>query len=318
MKRNHPALKGVRQEELFGWNQHDFSVYHNYITPVSQAAITTGANTAVWGASRFGMTTAHLKLGSGDIILSQTDLTETFEKDSGAAWFARQILSTVLDDGTRANAAEFIALPPLKAKPLAKKDALEISLKEVANMAFADDVDNDGKGGWTDQGSSNDLSLFPVGEVFFGGVPFDIANPGPQNAPSCVVVADVKGRKLTAESKPIRVDAKLKRLLFLHSAAWMPETMDAEVGEYVISYESGRKLSIPLRAGENIRDWWSAPSQKISQADCVWSAMNKSGIVGVYLYEWKNPYPDDAIHEVVLKAQKVVIGLAGLTGEKVQ
>ena len=71
-----------------------------------------------------------------------------------------------------------------------------------------------------------------------------------------------------------------------------------------------------LIAGGNIGDWWNTASPK-SHADCVWSAMNRSGVVGAYLYEWKNPHPDDTIRDIVLKIDtNAAVGLIGLTGEQ--
>jgi hypothetical protein len=101
----------------------------------------------------------------------------------------------------------------LKSRPLAEKNALFISLREAANMGFADPVARDGKGGWTDQGPRNDLAPFPVGKRLFGVVPFEILSPASNGGRSCVVQSKNPTLKFKPESRPIAVGAKVKRLL---------------------------------------------------------------------------------------------------------
>ena len=317
LKADHPALKGLTQDEFFCWNQNDWSVYRNFITPVSRAALLTGGDATQWGADHFGMIAAHLKLGKGDILFCQAEVTKTLQADSGAAQFTRNLLETVTDDSTRKNASEFTGHPVPKAKPLPKANALPLSLRDAANMGFADPVAKDGKGGWTDQGPENDLSPFPAEKQFFNGIPFQIIDPQSNDGRSCVMISDNPQLRFKPESKPIPVNAKLKRLLFLHSGAWMDEAKKTHAGDYIITYESGKQTAVPIIAGDNIGDWWNAASKRFPQADCAWSAMNKSGVVGIYLFEWKNPDPNDPIRNIVLKGRNsAVVGLIGLTGEK--
>ncbi len=313
---DHPALAGLDQWDFFCWNQKDWSVYRTYIAPASRAALLIGGDTTQWGSDYFGMVAAHLKLGKGDVLLSQAEIPGAFADDSGAALFGRRLLETIVDDNTRKNASEFTGLPVLRVPPLTEAKAACITLKGTANMAFADEVAGDGKGGWSDQGALNDLAPFPVGKRFFNGVPFNIVDPKENGGVSCIVVSDNPKLKFQPESKPIAVNAKVKRLLFLHAGAWMDDRNPAECGAYKVDFASGRSLSIPLRSGENIGDWWSAPTKKFPNADCAWSAMNRSGVVGVYLTEWINPAPTEEIRSVTVQAKNhAMIGLVGLTAE---
>ena len=107
----------------------------------------------------------------------------------------------------------------------------------------------------------------------------------------------------------------MKRLLFLHAGAYLPEIRQ-KVGSYTIRFRSGQQTVIPLISGENIADWWNAPTSTVSRADCAWSASNRSGVVGLFLFEWKNPRPEDPVESITLTAGNSVIGLAGITGEK--
>ena len=315
LKRKHPLVAGMRQEELYCWKQADASVYRSFIMPVSEAAVMVGANTTVWGSTAFGMTAAHLKLGKGDILFVQPEVTKTLTGDSGAAALTRNTLSVILDDATREKAVNFHGKTALKASPLPRKNALCIPLTRAANMAFADSVAADGKGGWTDQGPTNDLSPFPLGQQIFIGIPFTIADPQTSGGRSCLVVADRKESKIRKKSGTIPVGAQVKRLLFLHAGAYLPEIRQ-KVGSYTIRFRSGQQTVIPLISGENIADWWNAPTSTVSRADCAWSASNRSGVVGLFLFEWKNPRPEDPVESITLTAGNSVIGLAGITGEK--
>ena len=311
---DHPVLRGMSQEEFFCWNQKDWSVYRTYIRPVSEAALTVGGDTTQWGSDNFGMVTAHLKLGKGDVFLTQAEVTSTYRSDSGAALLTRRLLGSVADDATRQNASPFRGYE-IKVKGLKETAAGFISLKESANMAFADEVARDGKGGWTDQGSGNDLSPLPVGKQMFCGVPFKIIDPKENGGRSCVVVSGNKSLPFRPESRKIRVGMPVNRLLFLHSGAWIGSGA-GKVGEYEVEYASGKKVMIPIVEGDNITDWWS-PSKKLNHAVCGWSGMNKSGVVGVFLYSWNNPDPADPVKTILLKTKgDAVVGLIGLTAEK--
>lgn len=313
---NHPVLKGMTQKEFFCWNQKDWSVYRTYIRPVSEAALTVGGDTTQWGSDNFGMVNVHLKLGKGDIFLTQAEVTSTFRMDSGAALLTRGFLKALLDDATRKNASPFRGYD-MKIKGLKSSSAEFISLKDAANMAFADETAKDGKGGWTDQGSINDLSPFPVGSRIFGGVPFRILDPKENAGRSCVMVSGNKTLPFQPESRKIQVGKQVKRLLFLHSGAWM-DSGAGQIGEYEVQYGSGKKLTIPIVEGENITDWWG-PSKKLTRAICGWSGMNQSGVVGVFLFSWDNPRPGDPVKHIVLKTKgDAVVGLVGLTAEKME
>ncbi len=313
---DHPVLKGMTQKEFFCWNQKDWSVYRAYIRPVSEAALTVGGNSGSWGADAFGMVSAHLKLGKGDVLMTQAEVTSTFRSDSGAALLARRLLETVLDDATRKNASPFRGYE-VKVKGLKASRAKFISLKNAANMAFADEIARDRKGGWTDQGAVNDLSPFPVGRRIFGGVPFQIIDPAENGGRSCVVVSGNRTLPFQPRSRSIEIGGRVKRLLFLHSGAWIAPD-GGQVGEYEVRYASGKTWSIPVVEGVNITDWWG-PSKKLKSAMCGWSGMNKSGVVGAFLYSWDNPHPEDQISSIVLKTKgNAVVGLLGLTAEKTE
>ena len=77
-------------------------------------------------------------------------------------------LALPVRDG-RVDAELDIAFLPYTATPL--------DLSVAANMGFADPVENDRQGGWTDQGPDNDFAIMPLGLQTFGNVPVRVLDP---------------------------------------------------------------------------------------------------------------------------------------------
>ena len=125
-----------------------------------------------------------------------------------------------------------IALPHL---PLARfRNTFAIDLSKVANRALADEMDNDGKGGWTDQGPDADMRELKPGEQSFGGVPFTVLSP----PKSVVVLKSVNGAKGDLPARvTIPVALQADDLFFLHAAAWFS---DGSQFKYVVHYADGK------------------------------------------------------------------------------
>ena len=68
-------------------------------------------------------------------------------------------------------------------------EASSIDITPVVNMAFRDDISDDKKGGWTDQGPGNDMRMLKTGRRRFSGIPFEIIDPAKNNGKSCIVLA---------------------------------------------------------------------------------------------------------------------------------
>ena len=105
-----------------------------------------------------------------------------------------------------------------------------VDLSKVCNMGFKDEVADDGKGGWTDQGSQNDLRIIPVGEQIFAGISFNIIDPDRNKGKSCIVLYGTY-KPLFPKEAVIPVDRKAEVIYFLHTAAWVLR-QNIEAAEY--------------------------------------------------------------------------------------
>ncbi len=174
---------------------------------------------------------------------------------------------------------------------------LQIDLRKHCTMGFSDERDGDGKGGWTDQGKTNDLGIMPTGRLECVGVPFDVIDPSTNAGKSAVVLGGGTrlGNKPTSANKIDFGHRKVKKVYFLHSAAWLGRKL---VGEYRVHYTKALEMheTIPLIGWSNIGDWWNP--RGLPKARIGWRSRNELANVGLYVFEWTNPHPDTAIDTI--------------------
>ena len=170
-----------------------------------------------------------------------------------------------------------------------------LDLRPVVNMGWRDEVANDGKGGWTDQGA-NDMRNVAPGRRSLCGVPFDLIDAG-ANGGKAVLVLRSKNFPHGPAAATVPVGGKARCLYFLHAAAWNKGHM----ATYVVHYADGTTAEIPIRANREIENWWTPKHGKeyraalhVSNAEC--------GDVGLLLYAWTNPSPGKAIKAIAFRS----------------
>ncbi len=167
-----------------------------------------------------------------------------------------------------------------------------VDLSALVNREFADEKADDGQGGWSDQGPTTDLRMFPTGEQVFNGVSFTILSPK-----GCVVLRSNQ-RPQSAElpeSVTIPVNRKADVLFFLHSGAWLGD--GRHHWSYVIHRGDGTQEKIDVVGGENIRDW-SSPNPDLpfdreypTTTKVAWTGSNPTfDKVSVYMMAWVNTH----------------------------
>lgn len=103
--------------------------------------------------------------------------------------------------------------------------------------------------------------------------------------------------KFPKQVKGIKVALKLKRLRVLHSCGW-DAAEGTRIGGYIVHYEDGTALEIPIEYGVHVKDWWadSGDTPEVSGAEVAWTSGNALlPPVRLYCMTWENPAPDKVI-----------------------
>lgn len=168
-----------------------------------------------------------------------------------------------------------VTVEPLRAAP--------VNLSGVFNMGFRDDEAGDGRGGWTDQGPSNDLRMMKPGRLTVLGAPFDIADPAEDGGKACLVLSAGDGRFPASADVPVNGGGVL---YLLHASAWTPQPR-LPVGKIIAVYADGTKREFPVLSGQDCGNWWQpAP---LSNAAVAWTGENAESFVGLYLSQFELP-----------------------------
>jgi hypothetical protein len=164
----------------------------------------------------------------------------------------------------------------------------KLDLRPVVNMAWKDETAGDGKGGWTDQGSTDMREVVPGAQTFLG-LPFDLIDPAANGGKA---VLTLKSRKFNAGvvSAELPVGATAASIYFLHASAWT----GGQMATYTVEYDDGSTVAIPIRAGEEICDWWEPKNGPgFRMAFHVPNPVTDN--VGMVVFGWNNPEPTKPI-----------------------
>ena len=176
------------------------------------------------------------------------------------------------EDGTAEVASVVLKeLVPLSSSP--------VDISNAVNMGFKDEIANDRKGGWTDQGSDNDLRIFKPGKRSFSGVMFDILDETKNNGKACIALAG-KAQEWLPESVSVKADGAWTSLFLLHALAWG----ESAPGGITVAYKDGSKQEIPVTSAD-VGNWWGPCAGTNSVV--AWSADNNTAYVGLYLTQYK-------------------------------
>jgi beta-galactosidase len=242
---------------------------------------------------------ARVRLGQGSILLDTLNLETT---KAGAKRHAGSITSLLLTNlGVRLKGATRLTIPKnLSYQP--------VDISALLNRAFADAKDNDGQGGWTDQGPNADLSDFPLDKPVqvFNGVPFRIEQPR-----SCLVLSSKYRHSGPPEKVEIPFGRKADVLFFLQSSAWTNKKHHAS---YVVHYADGEEYEIKLVGGINLRDWASDrpddifPQETDTITRVAWTGKSKQfGKASLYMLAWPNPHPAKTVERVSYQSRNIAV-----------
>lgn len=154
----------------------------------------------------------------------------------------------------------------------------------------------------------------PWGTQEFLGVPCELIRFDQNDNRTCIMLHSKSVRsELPVSVENIPVNAKVRSLVFFHTAAWFQSGREAM--RYRIRYASGRTLELPVVCGENIGDWWMGSANYAVNHLVAWKNRENRGFYG---WRWVNPAPEDEIRsfDIVGNDSEIVPAVLAVSAER--
>lgn len=162
-------------------------------------------------------------------------------------------------------------------------DFCPLDIRNGATSSFRDELPEDGKGGWTDQGGC-DMRMLPVGKLKVCGVDFQILPDLQTENKSCIVLGNMESRPHFRKRARVTLKA-LKSypvLYLLHAGHWIsPSSKPA--GILRVEYTDGTHSSHNLRYRRDLLNWIGDENISAKNARKGWSIYNDSSQVSLFV-----------------------------------
>jgi hypothetical protein len=168
------------------------------------------------------------------------------------------------------------------------------------------------------------------GKRAFAGIPFAIADPTQHAGLGAIALRSATITRTLGKEVPasveIPIDRKAAVVYLLHGAGWVKE--HGRIGRYELVYDDGTTAELPVvaygpeaptpdqaeqqRTASNIQDWW--PTAAHFSNDAARFAMipdpngTPEGKRYLYVVEWPNPHPTQAIKALRMSGEPTVSG----------
>ncbi len=168
----------------------------------------------------------------------------------------------------------------------------QLDLKPYATRDFKDEVAEDDKGGWTDQGPGNDLRMITPGLLTFGGITYSVIDAAKNNGKSVLALAG----ELRSATLPRSVEIDLgegvtaRGMSLLHASAWTLKNGE-KCAEIEVEYADGSKSVHGLISGRDIVNWVGC--KRVQNARAAFKSWNIVCDVGLSAshFEFARPHP---------------------------
>lgn len=160
-----------------------------------------------------------------------------------------------------------------------------LSLNSVVNWGFADEIAADGKGGWSDQGPSNDFSSFPLGIRRYCQIPFRVIDPA-TNGGKAILSFETTAVRSGLKEATVPFPSQRKYLYLLHAETFAPST-SVEIGKIIFNMQDGTKRTQDIRHAVDCGDWWSPREYK--NAAIAFEQQNDLVRIGAYVSKFDVP-----------------------------
>lgn len=177
-----------------------------------------------------------------------------------------------------------------------------LDLKPYMTTGFADEVADDGQGGWSDQGPTNDLADFTLrGEQYFESVPFNIVEPADNNGKSAIALK-ADGTGVYTKEVVIPIGQKAAGFYVIHVYSYDDNT----VATYTYEYTDGTTADITIMKNQQIFNWWGTKESNVVRT--IWTgetpdASQYNMKISLSMFPCVNPNPDKEIRNIRLKAE---------------
>jgi serine/threonine protein kinase len=172
-----------------------------------------------------------------------------------------------------------VPAPPLRTQPV------RLSPVELSPYFNASLTNN-----WLRDYEGNDLSSLPTGWRRYGAVSFDVRGLVQLSG------AYTQDRRLSFPTSldGIPVDRRCNAIHFLHGTVWKADQGET-VARYVVHYADGRHEEVPLRYGDELRDWWWSAKFPLNATAATVAWVGTNTVTGaenklcLYQLSWNNP-----------------------------
>lgn len=136
-----------------------------------------------------------------------------------------------------------------------------VNLKNALNSSIFDDgIANNGKGGWTDEGT-NDFYIFPAikfGKNKYRAYLFDFLDPKKNNGKNLLLIGHDKVWENLPESVELKnINAKGKYVFMMHSEGRiLDKKKKGTAAVFTVKYSDGTTRKDELRMGKELSDWY--------------------------------------------------------------
>ncbi|MBQ8754663.1 MAG: hypothetical protein IJZ19_06500 [Lentisphaeria bacterium] len=284
----HPIFKGLSQEDFDQWAENPYGETISYaITPANNGVLAMKPLYVLRKTPAMGI--AEYTIGKGRVIISTLNTLPLWNINPAASRYLRNLLTYLTVPGKKYAAATYKASTRLTYRIDARR-LVQLDLRSYMNRSFRDEVAEDNKGGWTDQGD-NDFRMMPLGRQIFADIPFNIVDPAKNNGKSCIMLRARYCENFPTAIKNIKVDDFISAFYALQTSAWVVTTSCAT---YRFHYADGTSYDYDLRCGRDIGDWWNPADMSNAIAVCQ-HKNSRGGTIGWYVCRIINPYPQKKI-----------------------
>lgn len=178
-----------------------------------------------------------------------------------------------------------------------------LDIAPVCNMAFADEIAEDGKGGWTDQGPDNDLRSLPLGMNKFGGIDFAVIDPAKNGGRSCIALRGARRRDYPLSATIDSVPESGKYLYLLHAVGW--HTGPGVVGHIRFRCADGTEETAEVKMQREVGNFWNPinwPNGAVG-----WTGRNADASIGLYVSRF--PMPAKPVRRITLESAGEIVWL---------